>query len=559
VERIRREVPNLDLHRWYLDDGVLAGSVPDVSAALEIILETCHPDARGDLGLSVRLEKCELVALSAATDLSAFPSCIQRIHDNFELLGLPVGDDGFVLHFLQNKPVHKALGAIQAVTRLHDPQVAYVLLRDCCAFPRVVHVLRSIPPQLTRQALQPYDAEVRAAMTYVMGADVPMTHWTPATWATSQGGFGLRASARHAPAGYVASTLECAVLDSWDPRLLPDWAGAVGLLNALLPRHRWLDLYAPPEASLSLLRQWMEDDDFRSSSSAYKGRGGDTSYQRVLSRTIDASERDAYVAECPDPEYRAHLEVVGTRDAGAWLRAIPNKGLMLALLPADFRAAALLRLHLFSQTEACPHCDRPPGPPNGRHLLTCKRAPGVVARHNALRDCIHGALVSSGYASALEVTAGGGKLRPGDVVICGQPPTFIDVAVIHPLHKQYLGLRTRAVDHYARTQKCAKYTQFLQDEGLLFRPFVADIFGNLCCEASDLLRRLGRARAMRDNESPHRHTWFLRVRISMTITAAVAKMLTGVGRRHTSRQCAVDETTIGPTNATLHGPPPSPR
>jgi hypothetical protein len=557
--RIAREVPGLDVHKWYLDDGVLAGSAEDVRSALAIILAACPPDGRGELGLSVRLEKCELITCRANTDTSAFPPNIQVMDTNFELLGLPVGTEEHIIDYLRRKPIRKALDAIQAVCRLDDPQVAYALLRDCCAFPRVVHVLRSVPPRLTRQALTPYDAEVRAAMSFVIGADIPMSHWVTATWATSQGGFGLRSSSRHAPAGYVASTLECATLDGWDPRQLPDWQETIGLLNVLLPPHRRLDMYAAAETSLSLLKMWMEEEDARSYSSSHKGRGGDSSYQRVLSRCIDTHQREGVLADCPDEEHRAHLVAVGTADAGAWLRAIPSKGLMLALPPADFRAASLLRLHLISQPEACPHCDRPPpAPDNGRHLLSCKRAPGVVARHNALRNTLHEAITASGFSSALEVTAGGGKQRPGDVVMCGQPPTFIDVAVIHPLHPQYRSTRGRPVDNYAANIKVAKYGTRLREDGLLFCPFVADVFGNLCCEATHLLQRLGRARALRENEPPQQVMWHLRVRVSITIAACVAKMITSArGAKRSHAATAVDGTKIGPSTAMLHGPPPS--
>jgi hypothetical protein len=282
---------------------------------------------------------------------------------------------------------------------------------------------------------------------------------------------------------------------------------------------------APTEASLGLIQSWQEEEDAYGRTSSYKGRGGDSSLQRILSRIVDDYQRDMHLRDTADPEYMAHLSAVGTRDAGAWLRAIPNKSLMLAFAPADFRAAALLRLYLFHQYGPCPHCDRPSGAPNGRHLLSCKRAPGTVARHNALRNCVHDAILASGNSAALEVTTGDGKQRPGDVVICGQPPTFIDVAIIHPLNAQYRAVKERAVDHYAATVKVAKYAGTLKNVGALFLPFVADIFGNLCAEAAGLVRRLGRSRATRLNESPHRHTWFLRVRISVTITAAVAKML----------------------------------
>ena len=39
VERIRREVPDLQINAWYLDDGTLCGSAADLTAALAIVEE----------------------------------------------------------------------------------------------------------------------------------------------------------------------------------------------------------------------------------------------------------------------------------------------------------------------------------------------------------------------------------------------------------------------------------------------------------------------------------------------------------------------------------------
>ena len=74
----------LQQNHWYLDDGILAGTIFSVSKALDII-DNLGPD----LGLHVNLQKCELFN----KDTSMFPSTIP--YSKIEILGAPVGDIEF--------------------------------------------------------------------------------------------------------------------------------------------------------------------------------------------------------------------------------------------------------------------------------------------------------------------------------------------------------------------------------------------------------------------------------------------------------------------------------
>ena len=76
-------------HKWYLDDGVIAGSKPAVERALAIIQASGPP-----LGLCINLAKCELFSKVIP---GTFPPDIKTSNmPNFEILGAPIGD----FHFL---------------------------------------------------------------------------------------------------------------------------------------------------------------------------------------------------------------------------------------------------------------------------------------------------------------------------------------------------------------------------------------------------------------------------------------------------------------------------
>ena len=88
----------LDLGLFFLDDGVLAGDIPAVGAAL------AHTQRRAaELGLQLNLRKCEAVAVgnvSAADVVGHLPDALLRTPDGSskvlqhfeELLGAPIGD-----------------------------------------------------------------------------------------------------------------------------------------------------------------------------------------------------------------------------------------------------------------------------------------------------------------------------------------------------------------------------------------------------------------------------------------------------------------------------------
>ena len=79
------ECSSLLLHRWYIDDGVVAGPKPALAKVFSIIQELGPP-----LGLFINAGKCELFGLG---DLSSFSPLMKKSSvPNFEILGAPIGD-----------------------------------------------------------------------------------------------------------------------------------------------------------------------------------------------------------------------------------------------------------------------------------------------------------------------------------------------------------------------------------------------------------------------------------------------------------------------------------
>ena len=130
----------IDLDLFYLDDGVLAGDVPAVAAALA---QTQRRAA--ELGLRLNLRKCEVVATGdiAVGDLVGhLPDALLRRTDgssrllrNFEFLGAPIGDLASTAAHISSR-VAGAQALLDAVGELED----------------LVHSMRCAPPHPQAEA-----------------------------------------------------------------------------------------------------------------------------------------------------------------------------------------------------------------------------------------------------------------------------------------------------------------------------------------------------------------------------------------------------------------------
>lgn len=200
---------SLDLSVFYLDDGVPAGDLPTVAAALQLVQSKAS-----SLGLRLKLAKCEHAAVGTTTladVLPHFPQALlfdeaghSKLLSNFELLGAPLGDDDFVSGYAQDR-VRRAKPLLDAVALLEDPQVALRLLRACAGHVRLVHTMRCAPPSPQAPALADFDSYVRGCFSSFTGLRLDTAQWGQAGRGFAFAGLGLRSTALDAPAAYLAS------------------------------------------------------------------------------------------------------------------------------------------------------------------------------------------------------------------------------------------------------------------------------------------------------------------------------------------------------------------
>ena len=122
-EEIKISSGGLQLHMWYLDDGVLAGPSYEVQNALRVIAEVGPK-----WGMFLNPEKCEIITHPASamqTDIFyQIPREQKNFQGNFSILGSPIGSSEFCRTYLEEHAIDPAVDTLLAIQSLEDPQVA---------------------------------------------------------------------------------------------------------------------------------------------------------------------------------------------------------------------------------------------------------------------------------------------------------------------------------------------------------------------------------------------------------------------------------------------------
>ena len=303
-------------------------------------------------------------------------------NQNFELLGGPVGDAEYCNKHTTER-VHKATKLLQAIGELPDPQVALLLLRQCASFGKMVYSIRVVPSEDHREALQAFDAAVRACFESFTDLRPDDRQWEQATLSTKASGLGLRSLDRHSCAGYLSSRSSC------------------HHLCAQLDAHHRFDLsvassseHASRQAYNALVA---EEDQVPPELTKHLP-------QRQLSNALDAATTTTLLDQSTStPAQRAHLRLVSAPGAGQWLHATPTAALGTKVDPVLYSVMLQRRLRIpFADSDDfCPMCD---GIMDrfGDHALTCCCGGDRTERHNLIRNTLHQLSRSAGFASELE-------------------------------------------------------------------------------------------------------------------------------------------------------------
>ncbi|CAK8995425.1 132 kDa protein [Durusdinium trenchii] len=229
--------------------------------------------------------------------------------------------------------VEPAKPCLQALADLPDAQTAMLLLRHCQSHVKLTHAMRVTPPHGHGPALRAFDEQVQACLEQIGGLPLTQNTWLQASLAIKAGGLGLRSTALHAPAAYIASITHLAAS-----------------CTELDPTYR---VVPPPvhQALTSYNQVVLPEDQIHSLAPSYQ--------QRDLSATVDKAQQAHLIAATTGEAAKGHLQLVQQPGAGAWLTALPADNLGLHINTHLFRVLLRLRLRLpIAPSDGfCPLCD----------------------------------------------------------------------------------------------------------------------------------------------------------------------------------------------------------
>eukprot|EP00731_Ephydatia_muelleri_P030030 Em0021g553a len=481
-----RECLPLLFNGWYLDDGVLLGHSQAVNRALTLIQEMGP-----SLGLFVNVSKCELFGCG---DLSSFPPemKVSRV-PNLVILGAPIGDLIFCAKFVAQKRADAAVLLSQlAEVEAEDPQVAFLLLRQCAAFCKLVHLARSAPPSHIAEGLALFDKDVRQCFAECTAVDAADVEWMQAQLSLSRGGLGLRSLSSHCVAAYLAS-ISSSGCDKWNLLVEP-----IELFNGLVPAE---DAITLETLATSNMRQH-----------SLSGKIEDQQFRQLF--------------HISSPANRARLLSISSRHAASWLTVVPSPGLNLHLEPNEFQIAVKWWLGMdVSFGSCCPHCPDHRLDPLGHHALTCKHGGGCSLTSQQPTGCFCGVLPQS-------------LSRWSDVLVqnwhLGKPAAF-DLTITSPLNPTTLteaGVKCGSSAQVAEVRKHAANDGKCKELGWVCIPLAVESYGCWGMEAQESFKRLAARLAIQMGCSRSQATTTLYQRLSLSLVRANARALLSRARVH---------------------------
>ncbi|XP_065318673.1 uncharacterized protein LOC135926672 [Gordionus sp. m RMFG-2023] len=174
----------LNLHNWYIDDGILGGSPSEVMKAVEII-----KSSESSLGLRINQDKSEYCPLGII-DLNYDPMFNHTPLNFLTHLGSPVGKDESFVKFFADTLLEISLMR-GTLSRLPAHQ-AFFLLKNYLLIPKILYTLRSSRIFQYEVNLAAHELEIKHLTEDILNLKFGDLSWLQATLPTKSGGIGIR-------------------------------------------------------------------------------------------------------------------------------------------------------------------------------------------------------------------------------------------------------------------------------------------------------------------------------------------------------------------------------
>ncbi|GJR94451.1 hypothetical protein Tco_0266625 [Tanacetum coccineum] len=305
-----------------------------------------------------------------------------------KLLGGPASVDFDFSSELVMKRLAKAIGLMDAVAKINDPQCEFLLLCACTGISKRYFAMRTCSPRVFEMAQLSFDEALHCALERIVTASGPGFgdwHWRLATLPFAFGGLG--------------SILQTKLLRYYGiVSFGPTFDDALCVFNTNMET----DLFSNPSeiAALKLIKK-LADIYF-------------TRVTQTEESTFSLSHRQMALWKSQMEDHTSN-----------WLRVVLISGLRQTMNGKTYRCVLCYRLGvpLFFVSRPCSACSRVfTGDIYGDHVVSCIGIIGIKHRHNVVRDALVDICFRSGISAGKEVDIGldGGRdtpLRPADMLL----------------------------------------------------------------------------------------------------------------------------------------------
>ena len=330
------------------------------------------------------------------------------------------------------------------------------------------------------QAASDFDHSIRETLKAIVSGPISDWSWSKASLPSSLGGINHRSAVLHAPAAFVASSVQSRYL-----------VEAMLDLPSYHPPHLDSALSALSSAASSPLWLSVEELFVSATSPGPLTRKSISSFSSLLPLLVPV----------PSPF------ITALPHASNWLNGVPLAGLGLYLQDQKFLGCLRywLGVPLHSAPYSCPDCSSIAGE-FGDHHISCGGNGDRITRHNAICDVLFSAAQSAALAPTREAPGlvPGSQSRPADILLpiwSRGHSAALDIHVISHLQRQTVQEAATTPGHALQVsiqRKLAAHLSACRAAGVEFVPFVAEALGGLAAVTITTIRAIGKCNLPED-------------------------------------------------------------
>jgi hypothetical protein len=98
---------------------------------------------------------------------------------------------------------------IEKLLLLNDPQIAFLILRSCLSYCKMVYFMRTVPFGFLDESAKKFDESVLSALSRLINYKISPSAYSQLALSVSNGGMGLRKVSDHHPAAFFSSIRAC--------------------------------------------------------------------------------------------------------------------------------------------------------------------------------------------------------------------------------------------------------------------------------------------------------------------------------------------------------------